>query len=199
MSSDGPFTTGQAAEYCHVTQATIINWIKDKKLSGYTTPGGHYRIPRSDLVSFLKSHDMPIDEALREPAQKRLLVLSNNPAIRDLAQALGKNGSPEVSVVTDDYAASAEAARSKPDAVIIDIDTSSDPLGLCRWLRKTVEETALLVVGDERGKAIAEAVGADICHGPQDPPGDHALAHVTPSVGPEALPSLEAKLEELLR
>ncbi len=191
MSSDGPFTTGQAAEYCHVTQATIINWIKDRKLNGYTTPGGHYRIPRSDLIAFLKSHNMPIDEALKEPAQTRLLVLSNNSAIKDLAQAMGKNGSLEVCVVTDDYAASAEAARSKPDAVVIDMDTSSDPLALCRWLSKTVEDTALLIVGDERGKAIAEAVGADICP---------ALgAQVTTSVAPEVIPSLEAKLEELLR
>jgi excisionase family DNA binding protein len=33
-------TTGQAAGYCHVSQATIVNWIKKGKLKAYATPGG---------------------------------------------------------------------------------------------------------------------------------------------------------------
>jgi excisionase family DNA binding protein len=161
MASDRPFTTGQAAEYCHVSQATIINWIKDRKLKGYTTPGGHYRIPPSDLVSFLENHDMPVDAALRRSARTRLLVLSDNRTIRELAETLQEDNGFEACLVTSDYAASAEAAQLKPDAVIIDVNTSSDPRGLCQWLNETMEHTALLVVGDEPGKEIIGALAAD--------------------------------------
>lgn len=58
-------TTGEAARYCYVSQATIINWIKKGKLEAYTTPGGHYRILLSDFVSFLKTYRMPVDVTLK--------------------------------------------------------------------------------------------------------------------------------------
>ena len=66
MSESDPLTTGQAAKYCHVSQATIINWIKKGKLRAYATPGGHYRILLPDFLSFLETYQMPMDAVLRE-------------------------------------------------------------------------------------------------------------------------------------
>jgi excisionase family DNA binding protein len=180
MSRNQPFTTGQAAKYCHVSQATIINWIKEGKLKGYTTPGGHYRIPRSDLIAFLKRHAMPIDAALKESARPELVVLSSSPRIRDLARELGGNASFDVFLVTSDYAASAEAVRAKPRAVIIDTRTASDPLGLCQWLSETGEDIVVLIVGDGDDEATARSAGADVY------------------LRIDALPTLKAKLEVLL-
>ena len=37
-------STGQAAELCAVTPATVLNWIRTGKLEGIRTPGGHYRV-----------------------------------------------------------------------------------------------------------------------------------------------------------
>lgn len=180
MSKNPPFTTGQAAEYCHVSQATIVNWIKDGKLSGYTTPGGHYRIPRSDLVSFLKAHGMPVDTALKRRAQPSVLVLSENPLIRELVQALGKQNGFAVSLFASDYATSAEAVQSKPSAVVIDTETSSDPVGLCRWLSKTARDSALLLVDNGRGGQGEGVDGVDL------------------RIAADNLAALEAKLEVLL-
>ena len=181
MSSERPFTTGQAAEYCHVSQATIVNWIKHRKLSGYTTPGGHYRIPRSNLVSFLKDHEMPIDSALRPSSPPRLLVLSGNPKIRELVQTLAEDEGFDVLLVSNDYATSAEAVRSQPAAVIIDVSASSDPLGLRQWLSETMENTILLLVDESDRTTTVPAALPDL----------HLL--------PDALPRLEAKLEVLLQ
>ncbi len=58
-------TTGQAARYCCVSQATILNWIKKGKLAAYATPGGHYRILLPDFISFLETYRMPVDSALK--------------------------------------------------------------------------------------------------------------------------------------
>jgi len=66
MSETDPLTTGQAAKYCHVSQATIINWIKKDKLRAYATPGGHYRILLPDFLSFLETYQMPVEAVLRE-------------------------------------------------------------------------------------------------------------------------------------
>ena len=181
MSNNRPLTTGQAAEYCHVSQATIVNWIKDGKLNGYTTPGGHYRIPRSDLVSFLRRYGMPIHKALEETRRPRLLLVSDNATIRGFVRTLGENGSFDVSLTSCDYEASAEAVRLKPDAVIIDASSCSDPLGLCRWLSETAKHVAVLMIGDGEGKASAEAAGADVY------------------LPPDEVPSLETRLQGLLQ
>jgi excisionase family DNA binding protein len=68
MAEIQTLTTGQAARYCCVSQATIINWIKKGKLEAYATPGGHYRILLPNFLSFLEMYRMPVDSELRTPA-----------------------------------------------------------------------------------------------------------------------------------
>ena len=64
---DKPLTTGEIARICHVSQATVLNWIRDRGLKAYATPGGHYRVVPSDLQSFAARYRMPID--LSTPAR----------------------------------------------------------------------------------------------------------------------------------
>ena len=54
-------TTGDIARICQVSQATVLNWIRDRGLNAYTTPGGHYRVRPSDLSEFAARYRMPID------------------------------------------------------------------------------------------------------------------------------------------
>lgn len=56
-----PLTTGEIAQICQVSQATVLNWIRDRGLKAYATPGGHYRVLPSDLRSFAVQYHMPID------------------------------------------------------------------------------------------------------------------------------------------
>ncbi|MBU8934006.1 MAG: excisionase family DNA-binding protein [candidate division Zixibacteria bacterium] len=48
-------TTGQIAALCSVTPDTVLKWIRAGRLSARRTPGGHHRVPRSALDSFLGS------------------------------------------------------------------------------------------------------------------------------------------------
>jgi excisionase family DNA binding protein len=56
-----PLTTGDVARACQVSQATVLNWIRDRGLVAYTTPGGHYRVQVSDLQAFAERYHLPID------------------------------------------------------------------------------------------------------------------------------------------
>ena len=69
MAGTRPLTTGQVAEYCQVSQATILNWIKKGKLEAYATPGGHFRILLADLLSLLEAYGMPVDPELRRSSR----------------------------------------------------------------------------------------------------------------------------------
>lgn len=48
-------TTGQAAALCSVTPDAVLKWVKAGKIPANRTPGGHYRIRRSDLPAIIES------------------------------------------------------------------------------------------------------------------------------------------------
>ena len=54
-------TTGQCAQYCLVTPATIANWIKAGRLPAQRTAGGQYRVRRCALRRFMVATGMPTD------------------------------------------------------------------------------------------------------------------------------------------
>ena len=58
MSTTQNFTTGQVATICKVASRTVMKWFDSKRLGGFTLPSGDRRIPRGDLIKFLKEHNM---------------------------------------------------------------------------------------------------------------------------------------------
>jgi len=68
-----PLTTGEIARICQVSQATVLNWIRDRGLNAYATPGGHYRVFPSELREFAARYQMPIDLPLSGGALERQL------------------------------------------------------------------------------------------------------------------------------
>jgi len=56
------FTTGEAAEICKVSQQTIIRCFDSGRLQGFRVPGSKFRrIPRAELLRFMKANDIPTD------------------------------------------------------------------------------------------------------------------------------------------
>ena len=47
-------TTFEAAKLLSVTPDAVLKWIKSGKLLAYRTPGGHYRIKRSNIEKLLQ-------------------------------------------------------------------------------------------------------------------------------------------------
>ena len=69
-----PLTTGEIARICQVSQATVLNWIRDRGLVAYTTPGGHYRVLPADLQEFAARYRMPIEMTLGSRATERTIA-----------------------------------------------------------------------------------------------------------------------------
>src|SRR5271168_2401834 len=69
MSADSngkrPLTTGQIAQYCHVTHRGVLKWVESGKLKAYRTPGKHSRVSVEDFLSFLKEYNMPVPVELQ--------------------------------------------------------------------------------------------------------------------------------------
>ena len=186
MSEIEVLTTGEAAEHCHVSQATIVNWIRKGDLKAFVTPGGHHRILLSDFLSFLETYGMPVDSTLSALSRRRVLVVSDSSHAGTLVQALQRSGRLDAALAGDDYEACAQVARFKPDAVVLDMtSTTLDCLAWCRWLRASPGggDVFVLATGDPESEETALTAGADAYL-----PGDS----VTNRLEAELITSLEA-------
>jgi two-component system, OmpR family, response regulator len=113
------FTTGEAAELCKVSQQTIIRCFDSGRLSGFRVPGSRFRrIPRHELVRFMRENDIPTD--ILESGPKRILAV-DDPEILDLyTEAFARLGDYEVVTATTGYDAGLLTEQHKPDLIILD-------------------------------------------------------------------------------
>ena len=79
------FTTFEVARLCGVFHTTVINWVNKSKLKARVTPGGHRRIPLSELVPFMKKYDMPVPDDI-EDVHRQVLVLDDEPMMTRLIE-----------------------------------------------------------------------------------------------------------------
>ncbi len=79
------FTTFEVARLCGVFHTTVINWVNKGKLKARVTPGGHRRIPLSELVPFMKKYDMPVPADIGDP-HRTILILDDEPMMTRLIE-----------------------------------------------------------------------------------------------------------------
>jgi two-component system response regulator VicR len=115
------FTTGEVAKFIGVNFRTVIRWIDRGELEGYKLPGrGDHRVTRTNLVSFLNRHDIPIPEELQEPTRRVLVVDDDIPMAKAIARVLKRAGW-EVRMAHDGFEAGMELAEFKPSLLCLDL------------------------------------------------------------------------------
>jgi len=76
------FTTGDIARYCEVDINTAKSWIRNGSLQGFTTPSGHYRIPREPFIAFIMKQVFLYDATYfgQEANSTGILVINDDAA-----------------------------------------------------------------------------------------------------------------------
>jgi excisionase family DNA binding protein len=137
------FSALEVANLCGVVNQTAINWIKQGHLSGFTTPGGQYRVYGEDLVKFLQKRNMKIPEALSGIAvQKTILIVDDDETINNLLKNLLSKKFPESRVIQafDGFEAGRKLVETSPVIIILDIDLPGiDGYQLCRRIKEDKE------------------------------------------------------------
>ncbi|MBL8745005.1 MAG: response regulator [Phycisphaerae bacterium] len=115
------FTTGEAADICKVSQQTIIRCFDSGRLQGFRVPGSRFRrIPRDELIRFMRENDIPT-EALEGRSKQRVLIVDDDPHILELfTDAFARDGRFEVRVASTGYDAGMLTEAFRPDAIILD-------------------------------------------------------------------------------
>lgn len=168
--NDRLLTTSEVAAYCQVTNDGVVKWIKAKKLRAYSTPGGHYRIRKSDFREFLERFGMPVDAEFFAEERKKILVVDDQQGMVDLiARALGDATSFQVITARDGYDAGLKIGSFKPDLIVLDVMAPNlDAVDVCKRIKLDPETEGIKVVAltgqaEQGSMERAYKVGVDLC------------------------------------
>jgi excisionase family DNA binding protein len=164
QKSKSIYTTHEVSRLLHVNPRSVINWIEQSLLSSYRTPGGHRRIRREDLLSFLHKHQIPLPSALIEEKFNVLIVEDEDEIVDILKTFLHRQGGYQVSSASDGITALIEVGRAQPDLLILDIMIPGvDGVEVCRRIKADgTNRTAIIAISgqaDVEGRILQ--AGAD--------------------------------------
>ncbi len=142
------FTTGQVAKICQVAPRTVSKWFDSGKLRGYRIPGSQdRRIPRDQLIRFLKENGMPLGALEEEGWHKVLIVGAERLFIERVRELLPENDDFKYEVANSGFEAGTAAQSFHPDTIVIDLAMGrSEAIQIAQNLRRIPQYEAILIV-----------------------------------------------------
>jgi excisionase family DNA binding protein len=143
------FTTGQVAKICKVAPRTVSKWFDSGRLRGYRIPGSQdRRIPREQLIKFLKEHGMPLGELENEEWHKILVIGAEKLFIDRVKELLPENDDYKYEIANSGFEAGIQAESFHPDTIIIDLALGrSESIQIAQNLRRNPNYETTLIVG----------------------------------------------------
>ncbi len=148
MAKQSFYTTFEVSKICGVNPTSVQNWVKEKKLKAHVTPGGHRRIRREDLISFLREFGMPIPGELANSPQ-RVLVVDDEPDVVRILISVMRSADPglEIASAGGGVEALLMIGERKPDLLILDIMMPDmDGFEVCQKLKSSATTSGIKIV-----------------------------------------------------
>ncbi len=143
-------TTGQVAKICKVASRTVSKWFDGGKLVGYRIPQSQdRRIPRENLIRFLKDHGMPLGN-LEEFGKHKVLLIGTETLLTKHIKEQLLSGSEEYLFEHTDtsFGAGIMSGSFYPDTVVIDLGLGrAESLLIAASLRKDKAFAKVNIVG----------------------------------------------------
>lgn len=160
------FSIPEAANYSAVSRWTIWKYVRSGELKAFRTPGGHYRILKSDFETFMREKKMYPLATTIFTARKILIVDDDHRMQRLLGKMLSKN-QHHIETASNGYETGTKILTFKPDLVVLDLSIPGmDGFEVCQRIKES-EETShikILVVTShdtEENQTRTMAAGAD--------------------------------------
>jgi len=143
------FTTGQVAKICKVAPRTVSKWFDSGRLKGYRIPGSQdRRIPREQLIRFLKEHGMPLGELEEEEWHKVLLIGTEKLFNDRLKEMLPETEDFKFELAQSGFEAGTLAQSFHPDTIVIDLGLGrSESVQIATNLRRNEAYGSTLITG----------------------------------------------------
>ena len=147
------FTTGQVAKICKVAPRTVSKWFDSGRLRGYRIPGSQdRRIPREQLIRFLKEHGMPLGELEEEGLHKILIIGAEKLFIDRVKETLPEDEDYKYEMAHSGFEAGIQAESFHPDTIIIDLSMGrSEAIQIAQYMRRIpqFEQTMIIALASE--------------------------------------------------
>jgi two-component system response regulator RpaA len=142
------FTTGQVAKICKVAPRTVSKWFDSGRLKGYRIPGSQdRRIPRENLIRFLREHEMPLEDLVEEELHKVLLIGTEKLFNDRIKEMLPESEDYKYELAQSGFEAGTLAQSFHPDTIIIDLGLGrSESIQITANLRKNEAYATVLIV-----------------------------------------------------
>lgn len=116
------FTSGEIAKFCGVTLRTVIRWIEGGKLKGYKLPGrGNNRVLQEDFLRFLKEHNMPIPDALKQQEHPTVLIVDDELSMAKAIQRVARRAGLRSIIANDGFQAGMLLTEHQPELMTLDL------------------------------------------------------------------------------
>lgn len=152
------YTTHEVSKFCSVYPTTVINWVREGILPAYTTPGGHRRIKREDILHLMKKNNMPIPDELNKTGRDRVLIIDDDPKILRMMQTILSQEELDVSTADSAFHAGLLISSWLPDIILLDfLMPEVDGFEVCRRLRadeRTKDIPIIAVTAVKEAEAI---------------------------------------------
>jgi excisionase family DNA binding protein len=160
------FSIPQAAKYCAINRRTLWMYVKAGQLKASRTPGGHYRIIKEDLESFILEKEMyPLANNLS--SSKKILIVDDDPQVQNVLVNILSRFDYKTEIASDGFEAGAKIMEFKPSLVILDlIMPGMDGFEVCRRLKENLATSHIKILavsgyGTEGNKKRIMEAGAD--------------------------------------
>ncbi len=167
-------TTGDVAKICNVAPRTVSKWFDKGQLKGYRIPGSKdRRIPVSELIRFMKVHNMP---AIALPIGKiRVLIIDSSTDAAALVDILSTRNDYEVQTVHSNFEAGAVIQKFVPHVLLINLLSEEiSAMDICNNIRANEDLQTIKIIAlanqlsDSESAALIQK-GFDGCiSNPQD-------------------------------
>jgi len=140
-------TTGDVAKICNVAPRTVSKWFDNGQLKGYRIPGSKdRRIPVSELVRFMKVHNMPTT-ALPVGKIRVLIADSNDKTASALADVLRSEGDYEVQTVQSTVGTGAIVQKFAPHVLLVSLLAEGiDAMSICKFIRSNEDLRTVKII-----------------------------------------------------
>ena len=163
-------TTGDVARICNVAPRTVSKWFDSGQLKGYRIPGSKdRRIPVSELVRFMKTHNIPTTTALAVGKIRVLIADNNSQPSSALADSLRTRTDYEVQTVRGNFQAGMVAHKFAPHVLLINLLVEGlDAADICKNIRadEDLQTIKIIAIANQLSNSEADALlkkGFDGC------------------------------------
>jgi excisionase family DNA binding protein len=161
------YTTHEVSKFCNVYPTTVINWIKEGKLPAYTTPGGHRRIKKEDLLELMRKNNMPIPENLVKNEKHVVLIIDDDTKILQMMKTvLSQEESLQIITAGSGFEAGLSIYNNMPDIILLDfLMPNMDGFEVCHKLKsdeKTKDIPIIAVTALKEPEEIKKMFSAGI-------------------------------------